>query len=60
MTISCGRCRALILDSSEVVVVRIGTFPPRRVCSDCAQLVQLELVTPPSMHAALPFDRTPH
>ena len=60
MSISCGRCRALILDTAAAVIVRIGSFPPRRLCPGCAEHVQLECVTRPSLNAEVPFDPTPH
>ena len=58
MTISCGRCRLLLI-AEQVVVVRIGTYPPRRLCPDCAEHVQLECCIRPSLNASVPLDSTP-
>ena len=57
---TCGRCRALILDPAESVTVRIGTFPPRLLCTACAEHVQLECVRMPALNASVPCDLTPH
>jgi hypothetical protein len=55
----CGRCRKLILTPDDNVTVRIGGYPARRVCEDCAQDLQLACVTKPELSDGLPIDPTP-
>jgi hypothetical protein len=58
-TLSCSRCRNIITNSSEAVICKIGSFPPRRLCETCSMDSQLFMCTPPTMEHVLPFDQTP-
>ena len=58
-TLQCSRCRKIILNSSEAVIVAVGNFPPRRLCEECGRDAQLFLVTQPEMAADVPLDLSP-